>query len=139
MKKTRKVSVIIFYDEKKRILLQDRTCIKKFGEDIDWGFFGGGIEGDETPKEALIREVKEELGIDLKKFKYIGKYEGSIKECNLNIILYAFISPLGNNLSLFRQKEGVGMKLFSLDEAEGLKIPERDKMLIRDLKKKIVI
>lgn len=54
----RRVAVIIFYDEKKRILLQDRREISKRGE--EWGFFGGGIEKDETPEEALVREIKED-------------------------------------------------------------------------------
>lgn len=31
-----------------------------------WGFFGGESEGNESPKECFIREIKEELGIDLK-------------------------------------------------------------------------
>lgn len=31
-----------------------------------WAFFGGLAEGDETPIEAFIREVKEELSINIK-------------------------------------------------------------------------
>lgn len=30
-----------------------------------WGFFGGSSEGDETPVQTFIREMKEELGITL--------------------------------------------------------------------------
>ena len=39
--KTRTVALIIFYDENKKILLQDRKTISKWGE--EWGFFGGGL------------------------------------------------------------------------------------------------
>jgi 8-oxo-dGTP diphosphatase len=128
--KIRRVSVIIFYDDKKRILLQDRRGISKFGN--EWGFFGGGIEENETPEQAVVREAKEELDFDLKEFRYIGKYEGKINE---NIfILHVFVSPLNDNLSKFRQKEGRGMKMFSLTEAEKLKISEHDKRVINDLK-----
>ena len=34
------------------------------GETI-WTFPGGGIEPDESPEEAAIREVKEEVGLDI--------------------------------------------------------------------------
>ena len=30
-----------------------------------WGFFGGSSEGDETPVQTFIREMQEELGIEL--------------------------------------------------------------------------
>ncbi|MAF13097.1 dATP pyrophosphohydrolase [Candidatus Poribacteria bacterium] len=31
-----------------------------------WGLFGGGIEAGETPAEAAVREIAEELGIALR-------------------------------------------------------------------------
>jgi 8-oxo-dGTP diphosphatase len=34
--------------------------------DIVWNFPGGGIEEDETPEQACIRETKEETGFDIK-------------------------------------------------------------------------
>src|SRR3989338_10388617 len=30
-----------------------------------WGFFGGQNEGSESPKECFIRELKEELGVEV--------------------------------------------------------------------------
>ena len=30
-----------------------------------WSLFGGGIESNENPEEALIREIKEEIGISI--------------------------------------------------------------------------
>lgn len=35
-----------------------------FGGRIVWNFPGGGIEEDETPEQACIREVKEETGFE---------------------------------------------------------------------------
>ncbi len=45
------------------------------------GFWGGGKENNETPEETLEREVKEELGIMIRDYKFFSKYEfyGSIK------------------------------------------------------------
>ena len=132
--KLRKVAVIIFYDKEGRILLQNRKGINKFGVEWDWGFFGGGIEENETPKQALVREIKEELDFDLKEFRYLGEYKGKASE-DVALILHVFVSPLGENMKRFRQKEGIGMKMFPIQDAENLKIPEHAKVIIRDLNK----
>jgi 8-oxo-dGTP diphosphatase len=130
--KSRKVSLIIFYDKDKRILLQDRTGISKWGE--EWGFFGGAVEKDETPEQTLVRETKEELSFDLKEFEYIEKFESNVSD-DFKVIAHLFVSPLNNNLKRFRQKEGKSMKLFSLDEAENLKmVPKIDKLILKALR-----
>ena len=51
-------------------MIQDRRGHKK----PDWGYFGGEIEMEETPTQAVIRETKEELQIDVRadELKYFG-------------------------------------------------------------------
>ena len=140
--KTRKVAVIIFYDDKKRILLQDRKGISKLGE--EYGFFGGEIEERETPEQAVVRETKEELNFDLKEYKYVGEYSYKIEESLKKsfhfdfdaVLCKVFIAPLKNNLSKFKLKEGKKMQLFSIEEAEKLKMVSKgDIQMIRSLKK----
>ncbi|HTY39582.1 MAG TPA: NUDIX domain-containing protein, partial [Candidatus Paceibacterota bacterium] len=41
---------------------------------------GGGIEEGETPEEAAIREVKEEVSLDVKLHKYLFRTEYSGRE-----------------------------------------------------------
>jgi len=140
--KTRKVAVIIFYDKDKRILLQDRKDISKVGE--EWGFFGGEINKNETPKQAVVRETKEELGFELKEYKFAGEYSYEIEEALKKkfskfdfdaVSCKVFIAPLKNNLSKFKLKEGKKMKLFFLDEAEKLKMVSKgDIKIVRKLK-----
>lgn len=58
------LSVIVFRNEEGKILLQFRDGNAP-SEPLGWSFFGGITEGTETPLEAMIREVKEELEMDL--------------------------------------------------------------------------
>jgi len=127
---TKKVALIIFYDNKKRILIQDRKGISKFGE--EWGYFGGQIEEGETPEEAVVRETKEELSFDIKDHKFIGIFKNKIND-NLFVERYVFISPLKDKLSKFRQIEGRGMKLFSIDEAKKVKSVRGDDLVLKKL------
>ena len=57
------VSAVALFDTDGRILLAQRPEGKKLAG--MWEFPGGKVEPDETPEEALIREIKEELAIDL--------------------------------------------------------------------------
>lgn len=58
------LSVIIFRDMEGKILLQFRDENAP-SEPLGWSFFGGVAEGDESPLDAVIREVKEELEMEL--------------------------------------------------------------------------
>lgn len=61
-------SCCIFYNQNWEVLLQKRDSISKIGE--DYAFFGWWVEKWETPEEWLIREIKEELDIDLTPWDY---------------------------------------------------------------------
>lgn len=59
----------VFVDGRK-ILLQKRA------DDGSWAVHGGGLELGETYLEALTRELKEELNIDVKKATFFKCYSG---------------------------------------------------------------
>lgn len=62
MKKVVLVSAVALIDAEGRVLLAERPEGKSLAG--MWEFPGGKIEPGETPEVALIRELKEELGID---------------------------------------------------------------------------
>lgn len=62
------VSGIIFCSEKKKILLIKRRDIPV------WVLPGGGVEAQETPEEAVIREVYEETGLSVQIVRKVAEY-----------------------------------------------------------------
>jgi 8-oxo-dGTP diphosphatase len=57
------VAAAALVDRDNRILLAQRPAGKSMAG--LWEFPGGKVEGDETPEEALSRELREELGIEV--------------------------------------------------------------------------
>ena len=71
----------IIFDENKKVLLSHRR-------DIDvWNLPGGGMETRELPNEAIVREVKEETGLDVVVERLVGVY-GKVDKDEL---VFAFV------------------------------------------------
>ena len=68
-----KVSMGIILDSEGKILIAQRNLQKNFGG--MWEFPGGKQEVDESPEEALIRELKEELSIEVEVLRSFPTYD----------------------------------------------------------------
>ncbi len=57
------VSAAALIDDQGRVLVQQRSATRSMAG--LWEFPGGKVEPGETPEHALVRELHEELGIDI--------------------------------------------------------------------------
>lgn len=79
-----------------------------------WGFFGGLNEGDESPKNCFMRELREELSIEISKDKvmalcdYLNKDRGTWR--------YVFYVQSELNKSQMTLGEGAGFDWIPLDK-----------------------
>ena len=81
-----KVSMGIVLNDQNKILIARRPLDKSFGG--LWEFPGGKIEEGESPEEALQRELKEELNIEVKISEGLPPYQYLDK--SLEIEFYPF-------------------------------------------------
>ena len=126
----RKVAIILFHNNG-TILIQDRKDMSKHGE--EYGFFGGKIEGNENPEQALKRELKEELNIDIKDFKLFKHYSQIIPEINRNVERWVYLSSIPD-LKKLKVDEGK-LALMKFEDSFNLKMIPGDVELLREIHK----
>ena len=61
--KPRRTARVMVFDPAGRVLLIRCVVMRGDGEFVFWLTPGGEIEGGETPLEAAVRELREELGL----------------------------------------------------------------------------
>lgn len=64
-----KVAVAIIFDEQQRVLITQRPEAAAHGG--LWEFPGGKLEEGESPVAALIREIKEEVGLEILEYSFL--------------------------------------------------------------------
>lgn len=125
--KTIRKSLIIFFDKSGKILIQDRREIEKQGK--PYGFFGGSIEKGETPEKAIVREVQEELSIDLDYFKLVKELKEKNDELDLEYYIYLAHIPDKDKINV---KEGKPF-FTNINDVLSLDLSDRDKSILKDV------
>ena len=81
-----------------------------------WDVPGGHIEADETPEKCIIREMKEEMDLDLNKFQLL-----CVKEFD-DRIEYTFWKHANLDINKIKLMEGQCLKWFTQQEAASIKL-----------------
>lgn len=128
----RRVSILVPYNSNKEILLQHRTKDAPHYPDY-WGFFGGDIDGDETPEEALKREAKEELELDIEEIKLFKRYV--IEEEKRVYERFVYLLPTSMSVEQLRsqQKEGAGLDFYQIEKTEVLKFNPYNRIILKEI------
>ena len=92
IKQIKVVAGLILQNDK--LLICQRPNFKE--HPLKWEFPGGKIKNDESNKEALIREMNEELSINIINCEELISYNFNYKELNKKVFIYFY---LVNNFS----------------------------------------
>ncbi len=84
-----------------------------------WEFPGGKIEPNETPKEALVREIKEELATDIEVGELIGTIEYDYPTFHLSMDCF-WSQVVSGQLELLEAQAARWLDKNSMDDVEWL-------------------
>ena len=98
-----------------------------------WEFPGGKIETGESPEEALVREIKEELDSEINVDEYIGTIEYDYPEFHLSMRCY-WCTLLSGDLTLKEAEDARWLDAGTIDSVKWL---PADMELIETIKKRL--
>ncbi|KTC95286.1 8-oxo-dGTP diphosphatase MutT [Legionella feeleii] len=81
-----KVAVAIIFDQEQRVLITRRPVHAAHGG--MWEFPGGKLEANELPEQALIREIKEEVGIDILDYRFLTEVTHSYDAQVVHLLVF---------------------------------------------------
>jgi 8-oxo-dGTP diphosphatase len=108
----RKGSSIIFINDTGQILLFLRDNIPDLPYPNMWDVPGGHVEANESPEKCIIREMKEEMDLDIDEFDLFSTIEFDDR------IEYTFWAKADFDIDKIELMEGQQLKWFTRDDAQ---------------------
>lgn len=120
-----KVAVAVIVDEQQRILITQRPLHASHGG--FWEFPGGKLELDELPEDALIREIREEIGLDIHSYQFLGEVNHQYSEKSVQLLIFLVTHFSGNPRCIEGQLD---MQWVKQDELNPDVFPEANRNII---------
>ena len=122
------VVAAVIKNEEGKILITQRNLKKAQGG--LWEFPGGKIEPNETKEHAIIREIKEELDIDIQVESYLSEKVFNYPEKDINLIALE-CKKIDGNIKLLEYED---YKWVDNSELENFEFAPADKFIVEKLK-----
>ena len=123
----------VILNEKNELLLQEK-------QDNSWSLPAGMIEPNETPKEAIVREVKEETGLIVEPKKILGVFGGSEfnyiypNENEVGYTIILMLCSIKSKSGDVLDSETKSLKYFNKENMPKLALPYPTAVLFNELK-----
>jgi 8-oxo-dGTP diphosphatase len=127
----KEISQVLLFDCNSRLLVYLRDDNPAIPFPNHWDLFGGHLEAGESPEQALVREVKEEVGVELKLWHHFRVYhctEGDVYP-NIKHIYWAQIYQSPAQLTL---NEGQRLMSIGINELDRFKFANILRGILQD-------
>ena len=109
----KQIAQIFLFDRDNRLVIYLRDDKPDIPFPNHWDLIGGHVEAGETPEQALVRETKEEIGLELRHWRFFRRYECLAGDAypNTKFIYHAQMDCLAAELTLFEGQRLIGIAL----------------------------
>ncbi len=115
----------------KAIIIDDNKVLCLKNERNEWDFPGGKINFNEGVEDCLIREVKEEVNLEIKNLKILKSI--NLKFNNVPVFIVLYSAKISCDSTIIVSYEHSEYDFFSKQEIKDLNMPEDYKKLIYTL------
>jgi 8-oxo-dGTP diphosphatase len=126
----RKGTSIIFVNDKKQVLLLLRDDKPDIPYPNMWDIPGGHVDDGETPEQCIVREMKEEMDLNLEEFQLLSVMEF------VDRIEYTFWKKANLDVEKIDLHEGQQLKWFTESEVRNTKLAYGFNEIVDDFFKK---
>ena len=121
------VAAAIFREN--RVLCVQRSKHTKEYKSLKWEFPGGKVEVGESREEALVREIREELSVDIEVSEFLMTIEHTYPDFHLTMHVFKCVLDQGE----ITLNEHVALKWLSVDELDQLDWAAADVPVVKSL------